>query len=215
VADAWSPEKRFERLSRFGFVPNFEWYQEIYEFLSDEKRVSQHLAGLAAAAMGSGVEAFKAALAKVETDNKFASPVDIGDLLYGPVFMGYIGAKRPVNDRGVPRETHGILTHRIQWALVALELAGSLPGSVSVADLYAGLARPNTAVARDPAVDGTYIDVGSDTVSLWSVLVDSPYRDTSRKWQVRNARSPEFLMAYLDAHADSALRQMHVYSEHG
>jgi hypothetical protein len=45
--------------------------------------------------------------------------------------------------------------------------------------------------------------------------VDSPYRNTNRTWQVRNARSPEFLMAYLESHKDAALRQMHVFSENG
>jgi hypothetical protein len=213
VADPWSRERQFARLNRFGIVPHCEWYLKIYEFLSDEKRVSPRLEQLAAKA--STAEAFKTALAKIETDNKFASPVEIIKLEYGNVFMDYVKTKRPVNDRGVPRETHGVLTHRIQWALCALEFAGALGGRISIADLYSGLANDHTAVPRDRAIDGSSISGGSDSIALWDVLVDSPYVNTNRTWRVCNGRSPEFLMAYLDTHPNAGIRQMHVFSENG
>jgi hypothetical protein len=213
MADPWSPEKRFVRLSLFKGLPNFVWYEKIYEFLSDEKQVANYLEQLALQA--SDLTSFKACLSRIEVANKFTSPVDIAKLENGGDFMNYIKVKRPLNDRGVPKETHGALTHRIQWAICAMSFQASLPGTLSIADLYAGLAHPNAHVARDRATDGTYIDVGSDSVSLWGILVDSPYLATTKKWQVYNARSPEFLMAYMESHKIPAIRQLHVFSENG
>jgi hypothetical protein len=126
--------------------------------------------------------------------------------------MVHIRNKRPINDRGVPNATHGVLTHRIQWALCALELGTGLQKPLSIADLYAGLADPRSAIKRDSARDGSSISVGEEFVSLWNVLVDSPYLDTNKTWQVCNARSPEFLMAYLQSHGNAGLKKMHEFS---
>jgi Family of unknown function (DUF5636) len=207
MADPWGVETEVS-LSRFGGVPHLDWYQKIYDFLSDERQVSARLQQLAANANATNVVPFTRHLAAVEAANGFSSDVAwLKRLQYGDEFMERVKARRPLLDLGLP-PTHGALTHRIQWAIIAMNFGGSLKGGLVIADLYAGLAHVNCVVPKIPGENNP-----REPLSLWDVLVDSPFtKDVPKKYWVRNARSPEYLMTYMASHATTAVKRLAEFS---
>lgn len=210
MADPWGVDIEVD-LNRFGGVPNLDWYRRIYRFLSEERLVSAALQQLAAAANAKNVVPFIRHLAAVEGQNGFSNDVAwLKQLQEGNSFMARVAARRPLLDLGLA-PTHGALTHRIQWAMIAMHLAGSLPAGLTVADLYAGLAHANTSVPKIP--DDLRVLNDGGMLSLWDVLVDAPYLEVRplRK-RVRNARSPEYLMTYMRDHHSNAVKQLAEFS---
>jgi len=181
-------------------VANVEWYQRIHDFLCDEGQVSACLVSLAKQTRTAASTGFKNSLSsEIEQPCGFSAEVAaLGDVVSSSEFMMRIGSKRPLLDLGVA-ETHGALTHRIQWALCAVQFAYPMY-PLKLGDLYAGLSNPNAWYGM-PSL-GT----------LWDILVDSPYNlGDSTKW-VYNARSPEFLMEYMYKHSDKRVKDMYQFS---
>jgi Family of unknown function (DUF5636) len=199
--DQWDARKNGVNItSKWGAVANLEWYQRIYDFLCDESEVSAHLEQLASRshAASSGPTAIQKYLRKyIEKKNGFTGEVArLENLLTGDEFMKVIQAKRPILDLGVA-PIHGALTHRIQWALCAMKFAPRLSGTLTMGDLYAGLAH---LTARTGG-------------SLWDDLVDHPPPSGSKAKWVYNAREPEFLMRYMKGHRDGGVRKLFEFSE--
>jgi hypothetical protein len=212
MADPWGVDIEVN-LSRFGAVPNLDWYRQIYNFLSDEARVSAALQQLAAAANATHVVPFLRHLAAVEAANGFSTDVAwLKDFQLGPVFQAIVAARRPLLDLGL-QPTHGALTHRIQWAMVAMNFSAALPAGLTVADLYVGLTHINASQPKIASDVSVPFDGG--LLSLWDVLVDAPYLDlevADQYKRVRNARSPEYLMTYMRDHPSPAVKRLAEFS---
>jgi hypothetical protein len=176
-------------------VDAIESYVRIHEFLVDEARVGAQLERLASDSRAASVDAFMAYLTACEKAAGFTeAAVELNSTLTPKAFMMEIQAGRPLVDIGVD-PLHGALTHRIQWAMIANELFAQ--ERTRVAALYSALGAAN-AWKKDP--------------TLWGLLVDCPYQIGSEQDWVYNARSPDFLMAYMKDYPDSGVRKLHEFS---
>jgi hypothetical protein len=208
----WNSKHNSVDIARnWSIIPQYlDYYVKAYDVLTDEETVSGKLVEIAKS--GTTLEGIKAELRRIERANGFVDCViTLTGLAYPDVFMGHIRSKKPIQDLGAGAN-HGSLTHRIQWAILAKAL--KLSSSVSIGDLYAGLAVPSA-----------YVNPPRGK-SFWEELVDSPFlatklsdlvdlstheRKIKAKW-VYNARSPEFLMLYMQHHRDKAVQRLFQYS---
>src|SRR5262249_52113578 len=82
-----------------------------------------------------------------------------------------------------------------------------LPADVSLGDLYAGLGKSQTyRIIRGPG-DKVKVD------SLWGDVFDAPFNaDKPPKDAVHTARSPEFLMYYMNNQPDEKIKSLYTHS---
>jgi hypothetical protein len=164
--------------------------------------VSKRLVQLGQMAAGEGVDEFQAVLALIEKAAGFSPEVmTLKKVELTGVLLGHIGARRPILDAGAPL-AHGALTHRIQWALIALNSKRFTEKRQYIADVDAYLADPESRKVNGPKGQAT----------LWDVVLDAPYPPNYDGPAVANARSPEFLMTYMRSAPDESVKRLAHYS---
>jgi hypothetical protein len=187
-----------------GVATYLSHYKAAYEILSDETTVTRVLRKLAESA--TTLETIKAELVRIERQHGFSEPVPILPTLLDPLlFFGILRCKLAFLDLGTTGDTHGGLTHRYQWAILADALV--LPASVGLGDLYAGLSSPQTYRIVPHPKGG--IDVPS---SLWGDVFDAPFDEGKPKGSVYTARSPEFLMYYMKNNSNDKIKALYLHS---
>jgi hypothetical protein len=202
------------------FVPRYrKQYDQIQEILTDERFVSNSLESIAGRA--TSPDGIKAVLREIERRHGFSySVVTIDRLLNPDVFMSYVAARRPLLDLGAGK-AHGSLSHRLQWAILAMaQDAGRLQlrEADSLADLYAGLSQWQAWSTKD------FVDRPGGKIllhqplgpgkSLWDHMVDRPYNADGVKkslW-IHDARAPEYLMHYMKYHPNASVRDVYRWS---
>ena len=194
-------------LSPFPHLLHRPAYTAIHEFLGAEALVQREIARLDQETAGADNAGFQAHLARIEARFGFsATPAVItlrDDLIKASRFWLYLMNRQPIIDYGAGEQDHGVLIHRVQWALVCLwhERTGRLGGPLAfVAELYQNLggsnARAMTDRTRQRLAAGARLDTGAQGVgaiflSLWDNLVDG-------SMPLANATVPEHFRRYID-----------------
>src|SRR5262245_37285348 len=199
-----SSKKKASITSRWSGDPEYlRQYEAAYEILSDEDTVTRGLRKLAESA--TSLDGIKAELGRIEGQHGFAETVlIIPSLLDHLIFLGILCSKQAFLDLGT-FPTHGSLTQRYQWAILADTLVP--PAPIKLGDLYAGLSSPGTYHAVPHPRGGIEV-----TASLWKDVFDAPFDVKKPRDSVHTASSPEFLMYYMNNHSDARFRTLHDHS---
>jgi hypothetical protein len=183
-------------------------YARISAFLRSEREVAEGLARMEAATQGMDQAGFRAWLAGEEARFGFAQELGViteqDDLVKASKFWLFLMRRQAIVDMGAGDADHGVLIHRLQWALVGQwnERAGRVLGPPAViGELYQNLGAANarvlTAGAAQRMQAGWKLDTGAEGVgrifdSVWDEVFDSfPPR--------QNATVPEYLRGYIQA----------------
>lgn len=181
-------------------------YVAIHDFLRNEAEVRQQLDALDQATAGMGQQGFQAHLAALEAGFGFNSQLGVittdDDLIKSSRFWLYLMNRQPLVDYGAGETDHGVLIHRVQWALIGqwnarTGRATGAPGAI--AEIYQNLgaanARAITPQMQQRMDQGAKLDTGAKGVrvfySVWDELVDA-------SMPLSNATVPEYFRRYIE-----------------
>lgn len=194
-------------LGRYANLLYRDRYLSIDGFLRDERAVQEGLTRLQTATQGRDQMAFRAYLAEEEQRFGFSAQLGVitaaDDLIKASRFWLFLMRRQALVDIGAGDDDHGVLIHRVQWALVGQwndRMGGVLGPTSAIAELYANLGGANarllTKDAKTQIDAGAKLNTGAKGYRVFDSVWDDVFDATGR---ISNATKPEYLRAYIEA----------------